>query len=372
MRSERYQRHSLIDWFPEESLKGAHFAVIGAGAVGNEVLKNLALLGVGKVDVFDLDLIELHNLTRSVLFRESDVGRSKAECAAARLKELDSSIDVAAFHGDFWEHLTLASTQNYTALICCVDNFEARIKANKMALLTASTLINVGIDSRYISVEIFPFGNLRCACFECNLPNSVYDRIRKRYSCGWLRRRAINEQLVPTTVVTASAAGALAVSSALHMLTQHKVLDATRVLFDTISGKSTVTALSRFEQCITCGYDRESVSILRSQPEVVSCLADLAQLPNLRVVTSDQIITRIKCKNCDPEFRVLFDRASHHDESLTFCEQCGEDSIEVEIKDEFTINELLTHYSSRKLPAKYVICHGAVEQYCIEFREESR
>ena len=50
--------------------------------------------------VFDLDLIELQ-LNSERVFRESDVGRSKAECAAARLKELDSSIDVAAFHGDF-------------------------------------------------------------------------------------------------------------------------------------------------------------------------------------------------------------------------------------------------------------------------------
>ena len=79
--ADRYQRHSLIDWFSQAEVAGARMAVVGAGAVGNEVLKCLALLGVGALDIFDCDRVELHNLTRSVLFRESDVGRSKAECA---------------------------------------------------------------------------------------------------------------------------------------------------------------------------------------------------------------------------------------------------------------------------------------------------
>lgn len=88
MKADRYQRHSLIDWFSQEDVKASSFAVIDCGAVGNEVSKNLALLGVGKVDLFDFDTIEIHNLTRSVLFRRStfDVGSSKAEVAGKRIK----------------------------------------------------------------------------------------------------------------------------------------------------------------------------------------------------------------------------------------------------------------------------------------------
>ena len=56
------------------------------GALGNEILKNLALLGVGTVVVADRDRIENSNLSRSVLFREEDCGRSKAEVAAARAR----------------------------------------------------------------------------------------------------------------------------------------------------------------------------------------------------------------------------------------------------------------------------------------------
>jgi molybdopterin-synthase adenylyltransferase len=45
----RYHRHNLIDWFSQDALAKTKIAVIGAGAVGNEVIKNLALLGVGEV-----------------------------------------------------------------------------------------------------------------------------------------------------------------------------------------------------------------------------------------------------------------------------------------------------------------------------------
>jgi molybdopterin/thiamine biosynthesis adenylyltransferase len=91
----RYQRHTLIDWFSQADVKNARVCVVGAGAVGNEVLKCLALLGAGTIDVYDFDRIEVHNLTRSVLFRETDIGRNKAECAAARVRELEAERDEA-------------------------------------------------------------------------------------------------------------------------------------------------------------------------------------------------------------------------------------------------------------------------------------
>ena len=66
---DRYARLRLIPWWDQERLKNATIMVVGAGAIGNELIKNLTLLGIGRILVYDMDAIESTNLTRSVLYR---------------------------------------------------------------------------------------------------------------------------------------------------------------------------------------------------------------------------------------------------------------------------------------------------------------
>ena len=202
---ERYHRHSLIDWFSQETVARTKAIVIGAGAVGNEVIKNLALLGVGEIYIFDLDFIENHNLTRSVLFRETHIGRPKAQVAAEQAAALDPNVSVYGTHGDFWDHVTFSELCSSDLVFCCVDNFEARIRCNTLCYLSRVDFINIGIDSRYAFVEFFPFSRTSVAgCLECNLPDSAYRRISERYSCGHLRKLSFVEKKIPTTIVTST------------------------------------------------------------------------------------------------------------------------------------------------------------------------
>ncbi len=174
MRVDRYDRHSLIEWFDQERVKNASVVVVGAGAVGNEALKNLALLGVGHIQIIDFDTIEEHNLTRSVLFRETDVGLRKAEAAAAACQALDPNIDVRFSSADYWEVLTFRELSLATAVFNCTDNFESRIRLNRLCLMMGTDYYNTAVDSRFVSVEVFPFSSQPDGgCDECTLPPSV-------------------------------------------------------------------------------------------------------------------------------------------------------------------------------------------------------
>ena len=85
---------TLLSWFKKDKVKNARVLVVGAGALGNEVVKDLALFGVGHIYVVDFDRIELSNLTRSVLFREADAYSHsyKAEIVAKRAMEINPQI----------------------------------------------------------------------------------------------------------------------------------------------------------------------------------------------------------------------------------------------------------------------------------------
>src|SRR5678809_807750 len=97
---ERFSRLHAIEWWDQQKVSSARILVIGAGALGNEVIKNLALLGVGHILIVDMDRIEASNLSRSVLFRESDEGNFKAQTAARAARNIYPGIDAKSIDGN--------------------------------------------------------------------------------------------------------------------------------------------------------------------------------------------------------------------------------------------------------------------------------
>ena len=111
---DRYARHHLLEGWDQTRLANAHILVAGVGAVGNEVVKLLALMGVGHLLLVDFDTIEISNLTRSVLFRETDIGQSKAQVAALRARDLNPDITVQAIQGNLEFDVGLGFTGHRT------------------------------------------------------------------------------------------------------------------------------------------------------------------------------------------------------------------------------------------------------------------
>src|SRR5438876_7911246 len=107
--ADRFDRFKLIGRWDQNRLANARVLVIGAGAMGNEIIKNLALLGVGHLLVADMDRVENSNLSRSVLYRAADNGALKASTAAAAAREIYPDLKAHAFNGNVVHDLGLGA-----------------------------------------------------------------------------------------------------------------------------------------------------------------------------------------------------------------------------------------------------------------------
>jgi molybdopterin/thiamine biosynthesis adenylyltransferase len=357
---DRYCRHRLIDGFDQDRLAGVDVIVIGAGAVGNEVLKNLALLGVGRIEIHDFDLIEIHNLTRSILFHEGLIGRPKAEAAAEACSRIDPNVSARGYAGDFRDRLGVERVRAADAVLCCVDNHEARIHLNRLCLLAGTPLLNAAIDAWEVSTEIYPHcGADAAACYECWIPAAVYAVISQRYSCGGLRKASIEQRRIPTTTLTSSIAGASLVSL---LLQQVCGLPSRRR--GSIQSRSRLLALTAEERSIAKNPDCPACGTYAGALALLPCAATAA--PNTSAFTtagdeepllilSEPIITGWSCPGCG-SFDSMLARARDHDTSLTWCPQCGTSSRTVSIIAESTPSRLAELAAGRPLPVRFLYC----------------
>jgi len=113
-------------------IERARVLVIGAGAVGNEVAKNLALVGVRRLTLVDPDTVELSNLNRCIFFREGDVGRKKVHVARRALRAAAPRTEVIAVPRPIQDAPEDVWDADVVAL--CVDDELARYYTNARLL----------------------------------------------------------------------------------------------------------------------------------------------------------------------------------------------------------------------------------------------
>lgn len=214
--SDRYHTFSYISWWQQETVRNATVLVVGAGALGNEVLKNLALMGIGNLLIADFDTIEDSNLSRSVLFRESDNGKRKADAAAAAVKELNPDVNVKAWHGDINYELGMGVFRHVDVIVGCLDNREARLSIDRFSQAVNRPWVDGAIEELMGIVRVFWPG--RGANYESTLTDYDYQMISLRYSCPLLARQNLLQGKVPTTPTSASIVAAFQTQEALKII----------------------------------------------------------------------------------------------------------------------------------------------------------
>lgn len=213
---DRYSRLRLIPWWDQDRLKNATIMVVGAGAIGNELIKNLTLLGIGKILVFDMDDIENTNLTRSILYRRSDVGRYKAEVAVERAMEINPDVKAKAFVSNIIDDVGLGLFRRMDVVLGGLDNREARLHINQSCYKVNRPWIDGAIEALNGFARVFVPG--QGACYECTMTETDWMLINKRKSCALLTHEQMNEGKIPTTPTSSSVIAGIQVQEMLKLL----------------------------------------------------------------------------------------------------------------------------------------------------------
>ena len=249
VKEDRYSALRLIEWWNQEKLKNSVALVLGAGAIGNEVLKNLALLGVGRIIIADFDQVETVNLCRSVLFRDEDVGRRKADAAADGVRRLNPEVLAFSVPGDFRLTIGLGTFRRVDMVLGCLDSREARLALNRCCYQTGRPWVDGAIHSLLGEARVFSPG--RGACYECTLTDADYKLISARYSCQSIRRDPTFEPRVPTTPTIASIVGAAEVQNVVKMLHGRDVESGQAQVFNGVTNDSWTVRLPLKENCMS-------------------------------------------------------------------------------------------------------------------------
>jgi len=301
----RYHRQTLISWWDQDRLAQAKVLVVGAGALGNELVKNLVLLGVGTVVVIDLDTVENSNLSRCVLFREADEGRPKAEVVAGAARALNPEARVVAVVGDVRTAFGLRIFDEVDVVLGGLDNREARLYVNQSCWKTTTPWIDGAIEGLMGTMRVFVPPD--SACYECTMGERDHELIAMRRACSLLTREQMLEGKVPTTATSASIVAAMQVQEAVKLLHSERLTEAADfagrgVAYNGLTHDSYTVTYGRNDDCLSHDtYDLAAAIAVADDVTFGALLAQAAeQLGDGAVLELErEIVTTLTCPACD-------------------------------------------------------------------------
>lgn len=309
---------TLLSWFKKDKVKNARVLVAGAGALGNEVVKDLALFGVGHIYVVDFDQIEIANLTRSVLFREEDAYNhsNKAEIVAKRAMEINPQIKVIPIVGNLFSEVGFGLYRTVDVVIGCLDSRMARYLLNRLCMRAGKTWIDGSIENLTGVVKVYTPG---INCYECGLSREEFNHIMLRTGCADVVRAQTSAGRVATTPISASIIGAMQVQEAMKIIhlesdntTHFKTLQGKMLRYEGMtnsmniykysSWKKTCPAHERWENVV----EGKGLSASMTVKEVMERLKSLLNVKALEInMRNNKFIDKIVSDKPEIEYEVM-------------------------------------------------------------------
>jgi molybdopterin/thiamine biosynthesis adenylyltransferase len=159
---DRYHALAISPVWKLDLLREAKALVVGAGALGNEVAKNLAMMGVRLLAIADRDTVETANLTRSIFFRERDHGRNKTEVIAERVADVNPDVEILPLQGELDQTIGLGLVRRMDMVFSCLDSRLARRSVNRLCEKVARPWIDGAMDDLLGEVGVYDPGQGPC------------------------------------------------------------------------------------------------------------------------------------------------------------------------------------------------------------------
>ena len=241
-------RSRRIGWLDLDAVSKARVLMVGAGAIGNEVAKDLVLSGFKRVTIVDMDHVVGSNLSRCLFFSKQDARekRKKAEVVAKGLTNLAEDVEAVAITSRV-EDLPASAFHVHDIVLGCLDNVAARIHVGSHAYAENKVLIDGAMDGFVGKVMVArpPEG----ACLQCGM-NRTHSKIASlRFSCTG-REVVFHEPLIPAEITTTSVIAAVIVREALKVVSgKHERLLSNCFYYDGLRNVSEEMEVPRDPAC---------------------------------------------------------------------------------------------------------------------------
>jgi molybdopterin/thiamine biosynthesis adenylyltransferase len=220
--SDIFDRQKRIKGWDQSKIADSTIMVIGAGAIGNEVVKNLVLIGVGKIILIDYDFINPSNLNRCILFNVENAEQKeyKVDAVKSACQKLNPKVEIRTVKDDL-NDIDKTLYENSDVICSCVDNIEARLEANNYAYYYDVPFVDAGIDDFFGTVQSVYSGVKEAPCLQCNVSDIDLELMWKKFSCTG--EEIDNEDgetmgIIPAIITTTSIIGGLQTQQVLKFI----------------------------------------------------------------------------------------------------------------------------------------------------------
>jgi adenylyltransferase/sulfurtransferase len=308
LHEDRFSRLRLIPWWDQAKLAACKVLVIGAGALGNEILKNLVLLGFRRIVVVDSDRIDVSNLSRTILYRSEDVGEFKVNVAARACASISPDAVVQPIVANVLRDCGLGLFNWCDIVLAGLDNREARLWLNRSSWKVNRPWIDGAIEGINGVARVFLPGTP--PCYECTLGEVDWAILDRRMSCNLLAHEEVTEGKVPTTPTISSIIAGIQVQEAVKFVHGMPTLSGRGFIFEGLHHTSYRVDYTENPDCMSHYTLPEIIALPESSDDLT---LDHLWRRAAKNLSSDQIVIefsrdvihKLTCPACNQEQEIL-------------------------------------------------------------------